>query len=281
MLPALAAATKPRVNLPPSPAARAGAPDPAATPAPRPVDAGAGASWWGEAWTIFRAAPAEWIGIAVVFVIVSIVLAFVPVVGGVAQTVLAPVFAGGIMLGCDQLARGQPLTIGHLFEGFRGRHFAPLLVLGLIWLGILAVTSIVVVAGTLMALGAAGVAALMRAASDVTLDLTSIDYSALLSAGMTFVVLSAIALVIVIVAASAYWFAPALVVLNGAKPVAALRASFKASWVNFGAFLLYSLIGLGLAIVASIPVLLGWLVLGPMTAGSAYAGWRTIFGRSK
>ena len=269
-----------RVNVLPPSAAGAGAPDPGGGVVPSRIEAGAGASWWGEAWAIFRAAPFEWIGIVIVFGIVSVVLAFIPVVGGVAQTVLTPVFAGGVMLGCHQLARGEPLGIGCLFEGFRSRHFAPLLVLGLIWLGILAVTAVIVVAGTLLALGTVGVAALMRAADSMTFDLASVDYAALLSAGMTFAVLSAIALVIAIVAASAYWFAPALVVLSGETPIAALRASFSASWVNFGAFLLYSVIGIGLAIVASIPLLLGWLVLGPMTAGSAYAGWRTIFGRS-
>ncbi|HEX7328260.1 MAG TPA: BPSS1780 family membrane protein [Casimicrobiaceae bacterium] len=279
MLRALAV-TQLRVNASPPSATGAGAPDPGGGVVPSRVEAGAGASWWGEAWTIFRAAPIEWIGIAIVFGIVSVVLAYIPVVGGIAQTVLAPVFAGGVMLGCDQLARGEPLGIGCLFEGFRGRHFAPLLVLGLIWLAILAVTAIIIVAGTLLALGSGGVAALMRAADSMSFDLASVDYAALLTAGMTFVVLSTIALVIAIIAASAYWFAPALVVLNGETPIAALRASFSASWVNIGAFLLYSVIGIGLAIVASIPLLLGWLVLGPMTAASAYAGWRTIFGRS-
>ena len=69
------------------------------------------------------------------------------------------------------------------------------------------------------------------------------------------------------------------VVLNGEQPVAALRKSFAASWQNLGAFLLYGLIYIGLAIVATIPMGLGWLVLGPMLVGSCYAGWRTIFAR--
>lgn len=266
------------MSLPPPPVGQPGAPPPGAGTAARPVDAGAGAAWWGEAWTIFRAAPAEWIGIAIVYVIVTIVLMFVPVVGGIAQMVLTPVFAGGVMLGCDALARGQPLTVGHLFEGFRGRYFAPLLVLGLIWLGIVVAIAIVVVAGTFVVLGTAGVATLMRAANDASVDLSTIDYGTLLSAGLAFAALSAIAVIVTILAASAYWFAPALVVLNGKAPAAALRESFAASWINFGAFLLYGVIGLGLAIVASIPLLLGWIVLGPMTTASAYAGWRAIFG---
>ena len=42
--------------------------------------------------------------------------------------------------------------------------------------------------------------------------------------------------------------------------------------------LVYSLVGLVLAIAASIPLGLGWLVLGPMFGGSVYASYRDIFG---
>ena len=69
----------------------------------------------------------------------------------------------------------------------------------------------------------------------------------------------------------AYWFAPALVVLNGEEPIAAMRKSFAACWRNIGAFLIYGIIYIGLAIVATIPFGLGWFVLGPMFAGSCYA----------
>ena len=53
----------------------------------------------------------------------------------------------------------------------------------------------------------------------------------------------------------------------------------SASWRNVGAFLIYGLIYIGLAFVASIPFGVGWIVLAPMVVGSCYAGWRTILGR--
>jgi len=67
-------------------------------------------------------------------------------------------------------------------------------------------------------------------------------------------------------------------VLNGEEPMAALQKSFAACLTNFMPFLIYGLIYIGLAIVASIPLALGWLVLAPMIAGSCYASWRQIFG---
>ena len=42
--------------------------------------------------------------------------------------------------------------------------------------------------------------------------------------------------------------------------------------------LVYSLLGLVFAIVASIPLGLGWLVLAPMFAASIYASYKDIFG---
>ena len=245
----------------------------ASAPPPRQLAVGEGAAWWGESWRIFCASPAVWIGIFVLFVVLSIALVMVPIVGNIVQTVLIPVFAGGVMLGCHALARGEPLRIGHLFEGFQGGRFSPLLVLGLLWLAFICVSAIVLVATIFLTFGMAGLEAILNS------DPMTMDYHALASAGMAVFIVGLIALAITLLFAMAYWFAPALVVLNGEPPMSALRKSFEASWRNFGAFLLYGLIYIGLAIVATIPAGLGWLVLGPMVVGSCYAGWRTIFAR--
>jgi uncharacterized membrane protein len=106
-----------------------------------------------------------------------------------------------------------------------------------------------------------------------------LDYTALLTSGMSILVAALVALLVTLLAATAFWFAPALVVLNGEPPLSALAKSFAASWQNVGAFVIYGLIYFGLAFVATLPAGLGWLVLGPMVVGSCYAGWRTIFGR--
>ena len=245
------------------------------SPPPRRLAVGEGAAWWGESWRIFCAAPWVWLGIFVVFVVLTIVLVMVPIVGSIAHTVLTPVFAGGVMLGCHALARGRPLSIGHLFQGFQGGRFAPLLTLGLLWLAVLFVIAIVMVGTVFLTLGASGLAALMNYGTSTT----PIDYVALMSAGTTILIVGIVAVVIALLVAMAYWFAPALVVLNSEHPIAALQKSFAASWQNFAAFLLYGVIYIGLAILASIPFGLGWLVLGPMLVGSCYSGWRTIFGR--
>ena len=75
----------------------------------------------------------------------------------------------------------------------------------------------------------------------------------------------------------ALWFSPALVLFNGMPPWQALRASFDACLQNALPFLLYGLIISVLAFFATLPMLLGYLVLIPLVAGSVYAAYRDIF----
>ena len=56
-----------------------------------------------------------------------------------------------------------------------------------------------------------------------------------------------------------------------------MAASFRGCLRNVVPFLLYGLIGFGLAIVASIPFGLGWLVLGPVTMATIYTSYCDIF----
>jgi uncharacterized membrane protein len=46
---------------------------------------------------------------------------------------------------------------------------------------------------------------------------------------------------------------------------------------NIMPFLLYSVIFVLLSLAASLPFLLGWLVLGPVMAASLYTGYRDVF----
>jgi uncharacterized membrane protein len=75
----------------------------------------------------------------------------------------------------------------------------------------------------------------------------------------------------------AVWFAPALVVLRGAEPWAAMKLSFSGCMKNVVPFLLYGLIGIPLAIVASIPLMLGWFIVGPVAIASVYTSYCDIF----
>jgi uncharacterized membrane protein len=238
---------------------------------PRRLPAAQGMSFWSEAWRIFCAAPLVWILMLCAYVILSIVLVFIPVIGSLAHSVLTPVFMGGLMLGCHALARGQPLEFGHLFAGFKDGRFGPLAVLGLIMLALFIVLGIVCVGIALVTIGMSGLGVLMDYDNPRA-------WATLTGAGFGILFLILVALVAGVLVWMAFWFAPALVVLDGMEPIAALKASFDASLANIMPFLVYGLVYIGLAIVASIPFGLGWLVLAPMLVGTCYASWRQVFG---
>ena len=236
---------------------------------PRTVGAGQGAAWWGEGWRLFTPAVGVWLLIWVILVGLYLVAAFT-VVGSLVMDVLLPVFAGGLMLGCRALDRGNPLTLGHLFAGFSQRT-RPLVVVGLIYTA-LSILIMLLVAGMMVALFGVAIFGMLIGAVDPSQTGIALD-SAVVAVllGVLFILLLLVPLVM------AVWFAPALVMLGGLSAAAAMTASFRGCVRNIVPFLLYSLIGLGLAIVASIPFGLGWFVLLPVMTTSIYASYCDIF----
>lgn len=242
-------------------------------PAPRTVDADRGLAWWSEAWRLFTPAVGVWLLIAILLFILNLVLALIPLVGHVAGQLLFPIFAGGLMLGCRAVDRGEPLTVGHLFAGF-GTRTGPLFIVGLIYTAIAVAIAVVVFGLLLLFFGAAIVSQLWHLQDlQDPLAMTSMFGGMLLAilVGMLVFLLLYLPLLM------AVWFAPALVVLRGVEPLEAMRLSFSGSLRNIVPFLVYGLIGVVLAIVATIPLALGWLVLGPVTIASLYTSYCDIY----
>lgn len=237
---------------------------------PRTVAPGHGAAWWSEGWRLFTPAVGVWLLVLLILIALHIVASVIPVVGSVAMQVLNPVFIGGLMLGCRAIDRGNPLTLGHLFAGFSQRT-GPLVMVGLIYTG-LALLIVALVAAMMVALFGVAIFRMLTGAVDPSQTGIALD-SAVVAVllGVLFILLLLLPLVM------AVWFAPALVMLGGLSPGAALAASFRGCLRNIVPFLLYGLIGLGLAIVASIPFGLGWFVLLPVMTASVYASYCDIF----
>ena len=226
---------------------------------PQQVDAARGLAWLAQGWSIFRQAPAVWIGISVIAVVLFLILAFVPVLGQLGSTLLSILFAGGIMLGCRDLDRGRPLTVGHLFAGMQ-THLSPLLVIGALYLAALFVMFLVV-----SLVGGGSFFAVMTGAAVAGAAVASVILTALV-VGLLLAPL-----------AMAVWFAPALAVLHGVAPVQSMQSSFRGCLRNIVPFLVYGVVIFILAMLASVPFGLGWLVLLPVLAGSVYAGYKDIF----
>ena len=233
---------------------------------PKVCDAGAGVRWLALGWSAFTHSPGPWIGLTLVWFLLAIVLTVVPL-GSLAQNLLFPVMIGGIMLGCEAMRRGEPLTVGHLFAGFSVPNAGQLVLVGAIYLaGVIVVTLVVMI--PVIAIGGL---AFFRALGGEIVDP---DYQQLLLPMMLgFLVFMALLLPLVM----AIWFAPPLVVFQKMPAFDAMKLSFEACLKNMVPYLVYGLVGLLIAIAATIPLLLGWLVAMPIFFGSTYASYREIF----
>ena len=233
-------------------------------PGGRGVPAGNGWNWIAEGWTLFKSAPGMWIAIIVVFFVIFVVLALIPFIGSLALSLLFPVFGAGFMIGCRAIDDGGQLEFKHLFEGFSQR-FGPLIAVGALYLAAsiaIFLVAMLITGASLFALFAAG-GSQSAAATGGAL------------AGLALAVLIVLALSIPLL--MAVWFAPALVVFHELGPVEAMKQSFTGCLRNIVPFLVYGIMFTLLAILATIPLGLGWLVLGPVTAASIYTAYRDIY----
>lgn len=235
-------------------------------PEGRARDAGQGTAWLGAAWELFKRAPGIWIALVVIYIVLAMVLSFIPMIGQLVLTLLGPVFMGGILLGCKALDDGEELRIDHLFAGFKEK-LGPLVLVGALYLGGLVVIGVLVFGLGAMLFGASALANLGSGAMGMNAG----------SAIMSMLLLSCLVLLLALPLAMAMWFAPALVVFHDMQPVAAMQSSFAACLKNLMPMLVYGLILMVLAIVATIPLGLGWLILLPVLMASSYTAYRDIY----
>jgi uncharacterized membrane protein len=230
----------------------------------RAMAAGQGWQWIVNGFALFRKVPLMWIALTVVLVLLWMVSFLIPVIGPLLFNLLSPVLFAGLMLGCRAVESGEDLEISHLFAGFQ-KHAAPLVTVG----GIYLVGTVVIVGIIFVTAGGAMLpAVLSKSQGDVHMMGAALRSMALaLTVGFALYV----PLVMLI------WFAPALVAIHDMAPVEAMKLSFRACWINMLPFLVYGLAVLVLWFIASIPLLLGLLVLVPVLICSVYASYRDIF----
>jgi hypothetical protein len=217
--------------------------------------------WIVNGFNLFKANPAMWIILLVIYLAIMIPISMLPVIGSVVSTLLAPVFAAGMMWGCQALIKNQDLEINHLFEGFK-RNTSQLISIGGIYMVSLLFVAVIVV----LALDKDTAELLVQGK-----DLSREQADAMLMPIM-------IALLLIMPVLMAYWFAPVLAGLHNLSAVEAMKLSFSACLKNMLPFLLYGLIFMVLLIVAIIPFGLGLLVVAPMMMTSLYSSYADVFG---
>lgn len=218
-------------------------------------------TWIVSGFQLFKANPAMWIILLVLYLAIMIPLSLLPVIGSIVTTLLAPVFAAGMMWGCLALTRSQDLEINHLFEGFK-KNTAQLIAVG----GIYMVSLLVVAVFVVLALDKETIELLVQGK----------DLSPEQASEMLLPIL--VALLFVMPIMMAYWYAPVLTGLHNLTAVDAMKLSFMACLKNMLPFLLYGIIFMVLLILAIIPFGLGLLVAVPVMMTSLYTSYADVFG---
>jgi uncharacterized membrane protein len=233
--------------------------------------AGRGLQWWASAISWLFADSAQlgvWVLMAVVFFALTLILHFIPLLGSLASFLLHFVFAGGLLLAASKSAARTAPPFGDLFAGFGPRAGQLVAVALLVFVACLAIGAAIFAIG----IGAVISAALRGVFSDMSFPDPARWGIGLGTLGLLFLCLLAL-----IPVSMAAWLAPALVMLRGAAPVDALRLSLEACQRNLGALTLYGLVGVFFAILATLLLGLGWLVLLPLAFLSSYAAYQDLF----
>ncbi|PKO47387.1 MAG: hypothetical protein CVU29_02995 [Betaproteobacteria bacterium HGW-Betaproteobacteria-22] len=234
----------------------------------RQVPALNGYKWITQGLRLFRLNPVMWIILLVLYLLIMIPVSLIPVLGSVASTLLAPVFAAGMMWGCQALNRNQDLEINHLFQGFKQNTSQLITVGGLYMLSLLMIAVL-----TVLMLDKEAVEVLAQGK-----DLSPEQASAVL-----FPLLTALFLIVPVL--MAYWFAPVLAGLHQINAVDAMKLSFIACFKNMLPFLLYGValtlilaVVLWLLINVSTFLAVIFLMLIPVMMTSLYASYADVFG---
>lgn len=238
----------------------------------RTYGADRGIGWLQQGWRLFAASPGMWIVLAVILMLVLVALNLVPFIGVLIGQILAPALSGGLLLAARDAEAGRPLDLGRLFEPLVAeRSRGDILILGLLYMGAYIATMAV---GLMVLVVTVGMSAFDAA---LFADPERMDPSVALSMGIGLMVAVMVWLVLGLVVMALFFYAIPLVVLGQLPPTHAIALGLRGLLRNWLPLLVLGLIWTVLAILATVPLLLGWLVLGPLTWTAWYASYREIF----
>lgn len=205
------------------------------------VPAKTGYVWFRQGIWLFRRNPLAFLTVFFAYLFVMTLISRLPVVGPVLPLLLIPGVAVGFMAACRNTIAKKPVWPTVLVDGFRA--YGPvvarrLLVLGALYviaMGAIFAASALVDDGLLLNMmlgnGPAG------------------DPETVAAAFNPLAVLLAMACYLPV--AMLFWFAPVLVAWHDVPPIKALFFSIVACWRNRGAFVLYGVLWIGIALAVS------------------------------
>ncbi|GJM04747.1 MAG: hypothetical protein DHS20C09_07380 [marine bacterium B5-7] len=225
-----------------------------------------GYAWIAEAWPYFTRNPLGWIAAMVVFFLIAMVVSIIPL-GGIVLNIFYPVVVGGFMLGCIAHREGGSFEFQYLFAGFKDAYLKRLAMLGVFYTII--TFAVIVLIGVL--------AFVMLGGFEFFQEIEQAQIEDVSAYATDIMLLSLIAVTLFTPCVMAIWFAPIIIISSDETTISAMLLSFNACLKNIFPFLLYGMVVFILAIIASIPLMLGYLVLLPVLSASVYVSYLDCF----
>lgn len=223
-----------------------------------------GPRWLAGGWQLFRGRPFVWVGLTAGWMVITLGLVMVPLIGGVVANLLQPVFFASFALAARRQLAGEVIDMGDLFSGFR-RPLRPLINIG----ALLLAAELLIFA----LMGAMGLPGLTPGDKGAVFDLQA--WAESLRGREWILVVGALLTGIV---KGVLWFAPALLAFHDLSTTHALRWSLYAALSNAGAMVAYALALALLFVAAALPWGLGLIVAIPVMVASTYTGYAEVFG---
>ncbi|MCE9549656.1 MAG: hypothetical protein K8R50_01355 [Betaproteobacteria bacterium] len=231
----------------------------------RKVNIANGWLWIKQGYWLFKKSPVLWMVLAALGAIGLIGISTIPVIGDPLATLLFPALLAGYMIGCHALEHDEELELSHLLAGFHNNTSQ------LVTLGGINLISQMLILGVMMLTGGATLVSILMSGKPV--DNPEILAHAAVGAGIALT----LGMALISVLLMSMQFAPMLIIFNKMSPVEALKTSLQACLRNILPLTLYGAMMLLFMMIASIPIMLGWLVLLPVMISSMYAIYRDLF----
>ncbi len=228
------------------------------------VPGSAAIGWLSEGWRLFKMSWLTWILGVVVLFVTMLILNFIPVIGQLVALLLQFALPVVIMIAFAQLDRSGAINWTTVFEQTKNK-VVPILVLAAINFGLFMLFAVVV--GGIVFGGAITSGAVANS-----------DPGALaMVAGSGGVLAVLLVVVFSVVLSFLNYFAAPLIAFSNISAIDAIKHSIKGCLLNIASLLVFWLIAIALGFVATIPLGLGLLILGPVLCGGWYTSAKQIF----
>lgn len=228
----------------------------------RSCSASQGLNWFRQAWALFSGDAGSWFMLTLSYLLLSLVLGLVPMLGGLVLILINPALAAGLLHAAREQDQGRQIGPGLLFQAFRERErLQPLLLLGLLQL----LLPLLLIPFSMLLVGS------MPGMGHETGDPSVPEVSLAMLAGLLLTLALWLGVILLLL------YAVPLVMFDTITPFEAIRSSFEAGIANLLPLTLLGLIFIPLWLFAVITFGLGFLLVIPLSLICIYTSYKDIF----